>query len=240
MSATIKYKGSAIAELTENGTKTLKTAGKYCEADIVVENTKDGGITPTGNINITDTNVTDVTNYATAQVVDADLVAENIKKDVNILGIVGSYEGGGGGISPVIQIPTYSAKDSGTITFASTTNSVQTITHNLGVVPDFIIIYAASGHTCKGNEMCFAYRLFKNVEIGSGTFFDTMRFKIALSGAGHGFGVAGRSIFEPELYVNKGDYFIGGSPTANTFKFYLTGSYFAPAGTTYKWEVYKL
>ena len=43
MSVTVKYKGNAIAELTENGTKTLKTSGKYCEADIVVENTKDGG-----------------------------------------------------------------------------------------------------------------------------------------------------------------------------------------------------
>lgn len=50
MSATIKYKGSAIAELTENGTKTLKTSGKYCEADIVVENTKDGGATITDGI----------------------------------------------------------------------------------------------------------------------------------------------------------------------------------------------
>ena len=43
MSVTVKYKGSAIAALTENGTKTLKTSGKYCEADIVVENTKDSG-----------------------------------------------------------------------------------------------------------------------------------------------------------------------------------------------------
>ena len=43
MSATVKYKGSTIAELTESGTKTLKTSGKYCEADIVVENTQDGG-----------------------------------------------------------------------------------------------------------------------------------------------------------------------------------------------------
>ena len=43
MSVTVKYKGNAIAELTENGTKTLKTSGKYCEADIIVENTKDGG-----------------------------------------------------------------------------------------------------------------------------------------------------------------------------------------------------
>ena len=52
---------------------------------------------PTGNINITDTSQTNVSAYATAQVVDADLVAGNIKKDVNILGITGTYEGGGGG-----------------------------------------------------------------------------------------------------------------------------------------------
>ena len=50
MSVTVKYKGSAIAELTENGTKTLKTSGKYCEADIVVENTKDSGATITDGI----------------------------------------------------------------------------------------------------------------------------------------------------------------------------------------------
>lgn len=50
MSATVKYKGSTIAELTENGTKTLKTSGKYCEADIVVENTQDGGTTITDGI----------------------------------------------------------------------------------------------------------------------------------------------------------------------------------------------
>lgn len=50
MSVTVKYKGSAIAALTENGTKTLKTSGKYCEADIVVENTKDGGTQVTDGI----------------------------------------------------------------------------------------------------------------------------------------------------------------------------------------------
>ena len=50
MSVTVKYKGSAIAELTENGTKTLKTSSKYCEADIVVENTKDAGAAITDGI----------------------------------------------------------------------------------------------------------------------------------------------------------------------------------------------
>lgn len=50
MSVNVKYKNNSIAELTDTGTKTLKTAGKYCEADIVVENTKDGGATITDGI----------------------------------------------------------------------------------------------------------------------------------------------------------------------------------------------
>ena len=43
MSVAIKYKGSEIAALAATGTKTLNTAGKYCEGDIVVENTESGG-----------------------------------------------------------------------------------------------------------------------------------------------------------------------------------------------------
>ena len=43
MSVSIKYKGNEIAALTATGTKTLNTAGKYCEGDITVENTKSGG-----------------------------------------------------------------------------------------------------------------------------------------------------------------------------------------------------
>ena len=40
---TIKYKGQPITELSESGTKTLKTAGKYCEGDISVEYVKPAG-----------------------------------------------------------------------------------------------------------------------------------------------------------------------------------------------------
>ena len=36
----IKYKDAVIATLNETGTKTLKTAGKYCEDDIAVSYTK--------------------------------------------------------------------------------------------------------------------------------------------------------------------------------------------------------
>ena len=40
---TIKFKGQPIVELSESGTKTLKTAGKYCEDDISVEYAKPAG-----------------------------------------------------------------------------------------------------------------------------------------------------------------------------------------------------
>ena len=53
---TIKYKGQPIVELSESGTKTLKTAGKYCEDDITVEYAKPAG----GGGNFAETIVTDV------------------------------------------------------------------------------------------------------------------------------------------------------------------------------------
>ena len=78
------------------------------------------GITPSGNINITDTQQTDVTNYATAQVVDANLTAENIAAGVTVLGIVGTHQGGGGEL-PQLHAPTISiAEDTLTITNPST------------------------------------------------------------------------------------------------------------------------
>lgn len=50
-----------------------------------------------GKIEITTTDEVDVSGYETAQVVDENLIAENIAKDVNILGVVGTYEGGSSG-----------------------------------------------------------------------------------------------------------------------------------------------
>lgn len=74
---------------TENGTYDVK---EYAEVIINVPT----GITPTGKKEITNTSEVDVTNYATAQVVDSNLVASNIKKDINILGVTGTLESGGG------------------------------------------------------------------------------------------------------------------------------------------------
>ena len=53
------------------------------------------GITPSGKIEITNTEEINVTNYETAQVVDSNLSAENIKEGVSILGKVGTFKGSG-------------------------------------------------------------------------------------------------------------------------------------------------
>ena len=70
--------------LTENG-EGIDIA-QYATATVAVPNPS------TGKVEITGTAEVDVTNYAAAQVVDANLVAENIKKDVTILGVTGTYE----------------------------------------------------------------------------------------------------------------------------------------------------
>lgn len=67
MSVTIKYKGNTIASANTDTTKTLKTSGKYCEGDIVVENVQDG-ITPSGTLPINKNGTHDVTQYAEAEV----------------------------------------------------------------------------------------------------------------------------------------------------------------------------
>lgn len=108
-------------KITDKSGIKLKTANKYVMEDLAVtltnedinntipENIKkgisilgitgtfEGGITPSGKINITNTEEINVTNYATAQVVDSNLSAENIKKDISILGVTGTFEGESGG-----------------------------------------------------------------------------------------------------------------------------------------------
>lgn len=66
------------------------------------------GITPSGKKIITSTAETDVTNFATAQVVDDNLVASNIKKGVSVLGITGTFEA----TLPTLNAPTISLSDS--------------------------------------------------------------------------------------------------------------------------------
>lgn len=71
--------GNNIVLKDNNGTK---VTGDY-----------NGCVLPTGNKEITSTEQIDVSKYATAQIVDANLEAKNIRKGVIILGITGTYTG---------------------------------------------------------------------------------------------------------------------------------------------------
>lgn len=87
MSVNIKYKNNSIAELTDTGTKTLKTAGKYCESDIIVENTKDSEAIewhqcPEAVRNYLAAVTYDPSDYSTSQIANyapADAVVSNYK-----------------------------------------------------------------------------------------------------------------------------------------------------------------
>jgi len=69
-------------EITENGLIDVK---EFAQADVNVPS-----VEPVGNKEITTTEQVDVKDFATAQVSEPNLVAENIKKDVSILGVTGT------------------------------------------------------------------------------------------------------------------------------------------------------
>lgn len=82
----------AYTLITPTGTKTITENGEnidvasYAKATVNVPNPS------TGKLEITGTAEVDVTDYASAQVVDANLIAGNIKKGITILGVEGTYE----------------------------------------------------------------------------------------------------------------------------------------------------
>lgn len=78
--------------ITPTGTKTITENGENIDVTAYAKATVNVPNPSTGKLEITGTAEVDVTNYAAAQVVDANLIAGNIKKDVTILGVTGTYE----------------------------------------------------------------------------------------------------------------------------------------------------
>ena len=71
------------------------TTEKY-SPNTMAQKITDDLVKPSGTIQIKSAQQVDVSSYQYAKVTDANLTAGNIKKDVTILGVTGTHEGGGG------------------------------------------------------------------------------------------------------------------------------------------------
>lgn len=94
MSTTVTYKGNTLTTIN-NATKTLKTAGKYMEGDVILTDNNTLSlqskiVTPsTSQQTVSADNNYDGLNSVTVEG-DADLIADNIISTANIFGIQGS------------------------------------------------------------------------------------------------------------------------------------------------------
>ena len=82
-------------KITDKNGATLYTENQFCKENIQITIAEELlGIKPEGKIDITNTEVVDVTQYSEAQIVDENLKAENIAEGVEVLGIEGTFKGG--------------------------------------------------------------------------------------------------------------------------------------------------
>lgn len=81
------------------------TTEKY-SPNTMAQKITDDLVKPSGTLQIKSAQQVDVSSYQYAKVTDANLTAGNIKKDVTILGVTGTYEvgGGSGGYATIDEI----------------------------------------------------------------------------------------------------------------------------------------
>lgn len=135
---------------------------------------------------------------------------------------IAAISGGGGGLpSGIAKIA------EGTYTVASDfTTTTQTVTHNLGVVPDFLIIWKDGSNVATTYSMLWAMRSSR-MPYRSSSYTSFMCY--------HGNSTTSTTLTNS----NNANYGIGNSPTATTFNLQSAStSYYWRAGT-YRWMVIK-
>lgn len=152
--------------------------------------TADGGMTTfanvEGNRNVTpslENQIINVAEYETVTLdaitstllnqLDSDFVAENIKKDVNLFGLVGTSEGEKAGIATGYIIPAQNI-----------TGDIE-ITHNLGEIPKLAVVYrelSADGfndETITSGEVGFSMAI-NDEKKGCGYYFSSSSYSSSL------------------------------------------------------------
>lgn len=109
------------------------TTEKYRPATMAQKITDDL-VKPSGTLQIKSAQQVDVRSYQYAKVTDANLTAGNIKKDVTILGVTGTHEGGGGGAEPATLTLTstdYTGDVYGTFMFVNSEGHAEQLNRSL-------------------------------------------------------------------------------------------------------------
>lgn len=166
---TIEKPATMVAGNIKNGVSIGGVTGSYT------------GLVPTGKKNITDMFETDVTNYATAQVVDANIVAGNIKSGVSILGVAGSMQA-----QKEEQTKTVTFSGDGQEVTPDTSKVLSKVTINKpstllaeNVKKDVVIAgvtgtYEGGGMAAPSNSMEKTYKVLAGESVTAGDFVQTL------------------------------------------------------------------